>query len=813
MESVMKSFISFNIISLIIFSFHVSVNAQSSGIMASISAENAREGQSVKIAVELYQTISTSNITLFYRPFGKSEFLSTEMLLAGKNAVGIIPKEYVSAPYIEYYLKISFTNGNDEVYPFGAPLNANPLQLVIEAKPLQDKEEEIIFLSPLLGESITPDNFFLSISLLRVDPAVNRHATKIHIDETDITSIVMFTEDLLLLPPENLPFELSLGKHKVQVTLFDTSGAHYQTSSLFFTIISKEFEIISAEEKFNYKVNLQGESRHENLRNVKNSFNRFSANLSGAYDWIRSNVQLYITSEEKPDVQPQNRYLINVETDWLKFGYGDNYPKFPSLIMDGKRLRGFSGALTLGFINVQTVYGEINRSVEGRLIEPIARKDYPNYLSDAIVATNIIPIDSAKYGQPFGKVGLATFKRNLFAVRPYFGKGENFQLGFSYLHSKDEISSVEFGARPKENVVLGSDLTIGIDNQRILFNAQAAFSLMNNDISTGEFSDALIDSLFGEGKSFGGDPEEIKKLRDIAGKFITVNQFISPLNPQELPTLAAEATLGINYFNNYLKASYIYRGNEFISFGQNFARNDIRGINIYDRIGLIQNRLFISLGYEKLQDNLQKTKIATTTFNNLSASISIFPRIDFPNITLGYSSYSINNDINPLDPDTLMRKFYVEDVTNRFSFSSSYDFSFLLKNKLSLSVLISDRDDKSVKNSDAKFTAVMLNLQNQWNIPLTTFFSTSINNSEISNSKFDYFSISIGGKYRLLSDKLELSAILNPSFGDFQRQVFEVGTQYYFISNLSLNFQFRYFLNKKPAKDETIIALTSRYEI
>ena len=38
-------------------------------------------------------------------------------------------------------------------------------------------------------------------------------------------------------------------------------------------------------------------------------------------------------------------------------------------------------------------------------------------------------------------------------------------------------------------MVVGSDLTIGILQQRIMFNAQAAISLFNTDISKGEISE------------------------------------------------------------------------------------------------------------------------------------------------------------------------------------------------------------------------------------------------------------------------------------------------------------------------------------
>lgn len=790
---------------LLLFSFNVAT-AQPSDVISSVSTEKVYANQPAKITAELYQSATVAQILLFYKAFGSSEFLSSEMLIVGNTASTIISADNVSVPFIEYYFNIIMKDGKEEIYPAGAPFNANPFQLIVEEKYEPSLYEEIIFLSPLSSEKISPTGFFLSVSIYRASLAVNRSATKVFLDETEITDKVLISDDIIILPPENYTAELPIGKHIVKVILFDTTGIEHYTSSLMFEVVSAELADDQRKKDYGYNVNLAGESRHENLKNAKYSFNRFTANLSGNYGAFYSNLLLYATSEEKPGLQPQNRFLINLGSDWLKLSYGDNYPKFPSLIMDGKRLRGFSGNLMLGSFNLQASYGEINRPVEGNLLQTFSR-------ADAKLGTNIIEIDSAKHGQPFGQVMLATYKRQIFAVRPYFGAGETFQLGFSYLHSKDDMNSVEFGARPKENVVLGTDLFIGIDEQRMMLRGQAAFSLMNNDISTGQLSDKLIDSLFGTGKSFGGDPEQIKTLRDIAGKFITVNQFISPLNPLEFPTLAAEAMFSMNYFGNYLRATYLYRGNDFMSFGQNFTRNDIQGINIYDRLGIIQNRVFLSLGYERLSDNLQKTKITTTTFENFDASISLFLRINFPNLTIGYSKYSSKNDLSPTDPESIKRMSYIDDITNRLSFTSSYDFVLGIRHKAMLSVLTSAREDNSLSNSDGNYTSVILNLQNQWDRSLTTFFNPSINLSRISNKNFDYYSISVGGRYRLLDDKLELTGMLNPTFGDFQRLVVETIAQYFIRKNFSVNLYSRYIINQKPIKDETTIGLSTKFEL
>ncbi len=341
---------------------------------------------------------------------------------------------------------------------------------------------------------------------------------------------------------------------------------------------------------------------------------------------------------------------------------------------------------------------------------------------------------------------------------------------------------------------------IGIDNQRILFKAQSAFSLINNDISTGNFTDKIIDSLFGAGKPFGGDPELIKKIRDIGKNFITINQFIVPLNPQELPTLAADAMLSINYFGNYLKASYIYRGNDYSSFGQNFLRNDIKGLQLMDRLGLFDNRVFLSVSYENLNDNLQKTKIATTRFQNFESSVSLYLRKNFPNVTFGYSNFKVKNDIDPTTADSIRLQNYLYDVTNQFSISSNYDLRLKVLHRLFLNLITSKKRDYTSKNLWAKFFVLNFSIQNFWNKNFTTFFGTTISNSELSISKYDYTSINLGSRINSFNSKLKTTISISPFFGSLKRTVVDMINQYSFVQNFSINLNVRYLFNAKPIK-------------
>ena len=131
--------------------------------------------------------------------------------------------------------------------------------------------------------------------------------------------------------------------------------------------------------------------------------------------------------------------------------------------MDGRRIRGYTFDLLLGAFNINAASGEIIRRVE----------------------VNSVP---------------QALKRNMTVVRPSFGKGENFQWGFTYLKSKDEFDPLQpIVVRPQENVVFGSDMLIGIDRRRIEITAQSALSLNNVDISRAEFNSDSIDAAVARG--------------------------------------------------------------------------------------------------------------------------------------------------------------------------------------------------------------------------------------------------------------------------------------------------------------------------
>lgn len=805
----------------LMFFFSVSiVVGQTSNTITNISIGDTREGEPVTFTVELLQPGATSNIRLAYKPFDETEFKITDMQVIGKTASFTLLPEDVTIPLITYYFIVDLTSGEQETYPLGVlEGQAAPLELTVSAK--SEKDKEIIVLSPAPGETVPIEDLFISVSLIKAGQSINPAATKLFLNNNDITDKMLLAGDLILFYSNNFPGTVTEGAQSLRVEVFDSTGNLYHSITSNFSAVKEKY-LSAAAKKFSYRADFIGESRNENYAEESKWYNNLTAELTGRYDDWRFRGYAYVTSEEDKTVQPQHRFSASAKNNWFNLRVGDSYPQFPNMIMTGKRLRGLSGGINLGFFNIDAVYGEITREVEGSIIE--------RYSDTSVVfGGSIIKIDPAKHdGYSYAKVNLGTYSRDIFAVRPSFGSGQTFQFGLTYLHSKDDHKSIEFGQRPQENAVFGTDLKLSLDSQNILLTGQAAFSLKNSDISKGELTDAEIDTIFGGDDSFVNiDPETVKNIKKILGSFITVNENIGPLNPGELSSLSAETALQLNYFQNTFKATYVYRGNDYYSFGQDYLRRDVKGFNFADRIRLLDNTLFVTLGFEKLQDNLQGTKLATTDYTTLNTSVSYFPRTNFPSITLGYTRYDNGNDADPNDPKLMTS--YVDDVTNKFLARLGYNFTAGIRHNSSLNFITSSREDKSIYNGDAKYISTSLSLNSYWTQKLTSYFSMIFYNSNFSSvdisydstnamvltpkeDDYNYVTVSLGAKYKLLEDKLELSATLTPSFGDLERQLFDLLAQYKFLENLRLAFKLR-LVRIPELYTNSIAGLTLYYNI
>ena len=800
---------------------YASLQAQVSSVIVRVNVPIVSQNQPLPISVEMTPSANVERVLVRYRSFGETEFRQQEMLLAGTTATLTIPAEYILPPYIEYYIRVEMTGGRVETYPLENP-DVAPLKATI--RPIDPRSLEVRILSPEQGETVASEDLVIAVSLFYATDAVNRKATKLYLNGVDVTPQAVFTDDMLLYSPANFPRPLNLGVQFLRVQLYDTTGRLYTTVESNFNL-STSTAIAAEESRFRIGVDGNVEMRNENISNSKNTFIRGQLHANGAYQSLGFGSNLFLTNEEKTDRQPQDRFLAYGNMDFLKVQFGDAYPKFPSNIVSGKRVRGITANLFLKFFNVDFSYGQDLRSIDG-----IAIGDTTFVSADVAAArpTNSI----LKSGLTYTLFQPGTYSRSFLAIRPSFGSGENFQFGLTYMKSKDNAASIQYGVKPQENMVLGPDLMVAFDNQRFRLDAQASLSLTNTDISKGSFTNADYDLLAGKNDSTltpqqqadrQKQADDIKKLADVGGKFITINEYLFPLNPvgTGLPGVAYEGTLSLNYFNNFVRARLYQRGAAYLSFGNEFLQSDIKGYQLSDRIRMFENRALLSLSYEQRHDNTADLKPATTKYGNLNTSLTVFPAANLPSFTIGYGIITRKSDANPAD--SLQSLFVADDNTGRFSLQVNYDFTAGARHSLSLGANLSSKKDNTFYQRNQKNNGFMGSLTTVFNFPLQTTLSFNTNlteNTQLENlpisvlttTQFKLTAYSLNAQYRLLGDKLRLASTLSTTTGDLYRSLIQVGVDYSINGYHGLALQGDYIQNS-GFKDDKIISLIYRYSL
>jgi hypothetical protein len=786
--------------------------AQAPGDVTVVAPSEVSAGEPLLIAAELLRAESIEAAYLLYRPLGRSEYTRVDMDLRGSRASVLIPPRDVAPPYLEYYMVLRQRSGALVTHPFSTvtdPLTRPPDQVLrIPVRPAEESSAQALLLSPDPAVPVPPEELVISVSLLRADSSVDLRATRLLVDGTDVTADAVFADDILVYVPENFSRRLSPGEHHITVQLFTADGTLYRSPGYRFLVqgaISGPAE--QEQPGARYRVSVQVESRREEVAGSGTWYNRGGFQFTGTSGLVTVRSQGFLTSDEHTDRQPQNRFFIGAAIPWLSVGYGDGYPSFSNLILNGKRVRGLHSSATLGWFNLDVAFGQTERPLEGRLLKTIP--------VDSLAAEQSAD-PTAAYTQisaaTWAKILPGTFERKVLAVRPSFGSGRTWRLGFTWFKAKDDVPSVRYGVRPQENLVVGSDFVTRLFDEAVELFAEGAFSAFNTDISSGNFTDAYIDSVYPNNAS------DIKTARDILDNFITVNDNLRPLSLKKLSTVSYDAGVGLNLLSQALRVTWTYRGSDYHSFGQSFLRTDLQGFSAVDRIRLIDNRIFVSLGFERLRDNTSGTKPATTTFTTMDAVLSYYPRTELPSLTLGYGGIRNTNDLPLTGADSIRTLSAIDELGNRVFAQTAYTFTGQARHTISASASVSRRDDRSRRGFDVNDRSLSAGLTTLFPSTFQTTVEFSHNRSErplrIGGplEPFSYSTMTFAARYGFIRDVLVIRGAISPTYGDFQRVLLGGGIDWTILPAMTLEFDYSR-LKPESGIDDSIVDIRYRYDL
>ncbi len=794
-----------------------------------VTAETvAQEPLTLEAVIEVEDAVVAS-ASIYYRPRGQETYQEISMSPAAGNLYfGTIPAAEITTPGLEYYLVALLDDESVLAYPVDDP-EVNPVFVavrsaaegVIYTPETQEiaadlQEADILILSPEPGDVFLPDEVVIAVSLFNVRD-LDASSIRILVDRQDVTTQAEVTADLVSYNPP----ALRVGSHQVEVHMNSSSGSAYEPVAWRFLVSRKA--TVTTERAFRQSGAITPAYRRDDIDGQLLEVGSMRLSYRGGWDWLRFRSNMKLTSEQDPYKPHRNRYSARFSTPLLTLGIGDVTPRLNRFSLDGKRLRGYDANFTLGLINLRVAQGELERTIQGRPEAAIVVTDFAN---------DSLTVSRAGYA----------FRRDILAVRPSIGSGQLFELSFSLIKAKDIIGSVKRfvddgivqidssvaadadwiddslrtityqnlenlvgsklwvpekdwrGKSPQDNVVIGSSLSLALNQRRFVVQSGFALSMFNKNIWDPVLSFKELDTFMPgdtvEDGSIGGllDTSDIPINPGDLEDYFHINLNQVPLLPIDvfalmdgnylqavlkMPSLAYHATAKLNYLNNFITLEYQQVGPEFNSLANLNLQKNVRIRSISDRIRLFRSRLFISALYRATDDDIIKIErvvngetikdpVTSTEMVNLSANLNLGRGL--PSLTVGQRTYQRDNGVTEIDTSTGDRREDILTASRNLGFSyrlqmlgSSHDLNLNLAST-AISDQIDDRPDPDFRSMEATSEIISLAATSRFSNRLETNVVASTNKSEIGEGNNlitqDITSLDLTARLPLLNGKL-----------------------------------------------------------
>jgi hypothetical protein len=616
---------------------------------------------------------------LFFREIGEDRYQSVPMSRSGYYFQAQINTTEMTASHVEYY--IAFTDGAGKGGSLPAELpELNPM--IFTVAPQQQEQEtngvEIVILGPEPGEIVSYNDLVVSASIFDETGELDFSKTMLLVDGVNVTTLAQMADGILTFTPQ----QIRQGPHNIELNVYNAAG----------NIVGKKEWSFIARDTFqpsrgNYnRGSLYLENRYRDLQLGDN--NRFSGDgvLFGGYNDLEYRARLLISTDESSDRQPVNRYSGRLryrfsENDHLYLRGGDFTPYYNPLVFDGtKRLRGVQTGLAYGFFTFDYMYGQLYRAVEGK----------QEIYQGGVTAIGDTLSDTLNVA--------GTYAQNLWAVRPGFRFGDNVFWNLNLVNSKEKKNSITYGGKVNEALIVGSDISMTFDRNRI--NVDASYQASVKNVNAG-LTPVTWDDLVRYDESL-EDESAAKQAYDLleSTKFLSLTEGLVVL-----PSQAYNFEARLNYYKNSLQLRLYKTDREFASPGNPFLLKDISGLYIGDRIRLLTNKLILKLYLRSDTYNKSEEELAVSS-STLGTEFVYFPAPNLPSIAFGYANLNRRNDVSAADTVGNRGVFIEDNTTNKFHVTVSYNLLLgSVNNNLSLSFNGNNRDDQITDrfNSNQKY--------------------------------------------------------------------------------------------------------------
>ncbi|HEB29570.1 MAG TPA: hypothetical protein ENI15_01680 [Spirochaetes bacterium] len=439
---------------------------------------------------------------------------------------------------------------------------------------------ELNVLSPVRGEEIPFGNdLVIAVSIYDPDGDAVIQSIKFKVDGTEITQHARVSVFLATFAFEDTT---APGKHTFSLTIKDNEG-NSTTVESFFSILPepKKQRAFTA----HGSIRAGGEYEKESDQNVVGLLDSYV--YGRLTDIIDYSLNVNWTNAESIDGQRVSYYRLNLFTPIGGVVLGDTTPSFSSYSIDGTDVFGIHLLPQFGAFGMELLWGQALRDVN----DP------------------------------------ATFQQMVYGGKIKIGRREKFLWGLSFLKIKDKTDSLSTSVAglgttppPRDNIILGTDFSLSLFDGVFELKVEANESWLAEDITT-------------------GTPYSYLEPYDW---FIVVNNSMVPAYPQ-LTSLATKGTLKLGPIaNNTFNGEFSYIGPAYNSLANTGLVNDRIGGRAWDSIWLLDERLFLSAGFQYYVNNLADTLTDTTRTIGTSVSSYVYPT-DYLSIDAGFNLQSVSN--------------------------------------------------------------------------------------------------------------------------------------------------------------------------